>query len=176
MNTALKLSQAFEKPSQTEFQEIIEHVSSHHVSQNMHLRDTKQLNKKRMLRFLHMVKLISPNTIAGHVSGPDNLEMDYEITYANGKCQYTVKDYDGSEKELIRISQSLKKWLLNRVGSEKETSDPFANYKEGEFYLKRSKSGMDVSHPNIKAALAQKAFSKNFAMKVQPWGFQVIHP
>lgn len=87
-----------------------------------------------------------------------------------------IKDYDGSEKDLIRISKSLKKWLLKRVDSEKEITDPFANYKEGEFYLKRCLGGMDISHPNIKAGLAQKAFSKNFAQKVQPWGFQVIHP
>lgn len=177
MSIAIKLIQVFEKPSKTEFEEIVSHVSSHHFCQNMHLRDTRQVKGKRTLRFLHMVKMVGPKIVGGHISGPLDLELDYEMSFANGICQYTIKAYSGPEKDLIRISKALKKWLLRRVSIEQEISeDPKVRYTKGEFYLRRSQIGMGISHQNIQAGLKKKAFSSNFAKKVGPWGFEVLHP
>lgn len=170
---ALKL---FELPTVDEFDDLISHLDTHHFCKNMHLREARQKNKKRVLRFLHMVKKLGQDKVTGLLNGPENLELEYELYKKNGKINFFITAYDGDPVVLKRTLKKLKKRLFDRVEMEKDDGENYANYTEGEFYLRRRVDGMPITHPNIQNALSLRVIKKNFASKIGDWGFELLNP
>ncbi len=173
----LKLLEEFESPSLADFDALISHLSTHHANQNMHLRKARTKNGERILGHLHMVKYASKTKLAGHISGPDDLEMVYEIYKQNGRVSLFISEYDGDSRELKRVIKKLSQRLLERVEQEGNASeDHYSNYKSGNFYLRRNKDGMDYNHSKIQKALRLGVISDQFAKKIKTWGFELINP
>jgi len=173
----LKILEQFQEPEIEDFDGFIDHLETHHVNKNMHLRKARQKNKQRVLGHLHMAKFESKSKSLGYIVGPDNLECIYELYKENGNVKLFIREYDGDTKELKRVIKNLTKRLFGRASQESNASDDhYSNYKEGEFYLRRNKEGMAYSHPNIQNALRQGVITENFARKIKKWGFELINP
>ena len=62
-----------------EFDDLFNHINTHKpIYKNMHLREAKIKNKKRCLRYLHMIRVQSKSVLEGAISGPD-IEVNYEL-------------------------------------------------------------------------------------------------
>ncbi|WP_408095529.1 hypothetical protein ACJVC5_10855 [Peredibacter sp. HCB2-198] len=164
-------------PSSSDFQDLLTHLEVHHPNQNMHLRDIQYKNKKRTLRFLHMTKLTSNNKIEGHIAGPNNLTLHYELELNAGNVLFHVHSHTGNYKDLYRIAKNLNKWLIKRMRSEQVIRQKIrVKYSKNEFYLRRSTPGMPITHRNIQNGLAQMVFTQIFANTVGRWGFEILNP
>lgn len=163
----------------TDFDTIYHHMASHNPRYaNMHLREARQRAGKRVLRYLHAMR-IAPGKrrkIEGALSGP-GLFCHYEIIETQGRTQLNVMHERGSTKELDRLQRRFLKEILARVASEQGAPNRyFPKYTSGQFYLRRRKPGSDLSSRSCTSALSAKELDARFLSKLKVWDLELLYP
>lgn len=162
--------------SEDEWEEIYGHISNFKAPRytNMHLRQAHIVNKKRTLRYLHIMKKAKDGEIQGMISGPKDLFVHYKITMEKSRrINFQTINYSGEEKDLNRVSNKLKSEIIRRIQEEIKNKDnnnhpsPLA----GEFYLKRWNPGSSADSDKCVKALSEKILSKQFVGALFSWKF-----
>jgi len=171
------MSLALVQISPADFHTIYGHLTNHKPPySNMHLREVRQQNKQRQLRYLHAMHAApSRAEIEGMLSGP-GVFFHYKMNLARGQTQLQVLQQQCAQKEATRIQQRFLPEILKRIAVERAGTKPFPRLITGQFYLRRRRPGMAASHANCQAAVAKKVLDPRFVAQLHDWDFELRHP
>jgi hypothetical protein len=163
------------KISTATFDRVCDHLFTYRREYgNMHLRDTRIVNGKRTMRYLHMIRAASRDLIEGIVSG-SKIFCKYQIQrLANGSIQVNVLSELGDEAEIERFAKRFLKDILDRVALEQEDQRWFPKRSPGEFYLRRGMPGTPISHRTSQLALKNRVLHRPFLELVAAWKFELF--
>jgi hypothetical protein len=143
-----------------------------HKYKNLHTRKTKQVNKIKVLKHLHGIKLSSTNIISGYYCGlltkSKLAEIEYEIDH---KGTVLVKFVKGLTKtEALEYIDGERKNLMAKI--EQKPSNFFPKYKKNNFYLKRSANNTLTASAN--KAVSNEVLSNKFVNTMAKWNLSII--
>jgi hypothetical protein len=163
----------------SDFNVVYQHISSYAPTDtkygNMHLRQTRQQDKTKVLRYLHAMR-VRPNSekaIEGMICGP-GLLWAYELLPGRTAARLVVSIDESTVKESERIERQFLKEIRDRVAEEQGSEHPSPSLTRGHFYLRRRRPPMSVTHPTCKKAIDSKIFDLRFLSRILPWGFRLI--
>lgn len=161
----------------TDFEDIYHHINNHKPKyKNMHLREACQVNKQRVLRYLHIMKSKPGNEIHGMISGP-NIFCHYVIKKNNaGRVQINIHSETGTSKEIKRMAKNFVKEILSRVEFERGGSLHYPKRKQRQFYLIRNDPGTKATHKSCLVALNSGTLDASFLNQLSSWKFRLLYP
>lgn len=159
------------------FQEIRDHLVSHYPNyRNMHLREARYRNKKRVLHYLHA--LHAPRSgldVEGMISGPD-VFWHYQMSMASRtEVHLRVLSRRSSAPSDARIYRHFLPEIVERIQQEKAGSQHHPKLTPGQFYLRRG-PGMSAAHPNCRAAVASGELDQRFVSQLHAWDLWLLRP
>jgi hypothetical protein len=156
------------------YNHLVHHMPAH---RNMHMRQMRSKNKKRVIRYLHAMRAQkgSSGVIDGMISGPE-VFWRYQINRGLRRPQITVFDEDAPPKERDRILRQFLKEILHRVYDEQSGPPVRTTRLAGQYYLRRKNPGMDSSHRNCISAVNAGVLSQTFVSQLESWNFELLHP
>jgi hypothetical protein len=164
----------------TDFQDINDHLRTYMPRyQNMHLRQARQRNKRRVLRYLHAMYAPNAQQIDGMISGP-GVYWSYNLFAAAGRTRIRVLANQASPADERRMERSFLQEVLRRVQEEQnfaQSPQRFAPRRlPGEFYLRRAQPGMSATHAHCVAATSSGALDPRFVSQLRGWNLELLHP
>lgn len=162
----------------SEFHQIQGHLATHKPPyRTMHLRETRQRNRKRVLRYLHAMHtpVVSPNTVEGMISGP-GVFWHYQLVGSRTRTQLNVLVEQGPADQLARIGDRFLPEILDRIAEEQAAAHPYPRYLAGQFYLRRKRGGAPLTHPACQHALKQGALDLRFVGRLAAWDLELLWP
>ena len=160
----------------SDFDWIFEHLTTNKPRhRNMHMRETRQQNRKEVLRYLHAMYALksSVRRIEGMISGP-RVFAHYSITRRSAQyAQINDLDTSGDPKEFARLHKQFVKEILDRVKQEKSNKQFASNGLPGRYYLRRQVGGMLASDPICRQAVSSK--EQAFVDQLQPWDLRLVY-
>lgn len=144
---------------------------NNHKYQNLHTRHTKQVNKQRVMKHLHGMKLINKNLIAGYFCGPIKNSSISEIRYElDDKANITVTLNRGlNKREALEYLEKEFKRIESRTDDTDVTWSP--KYLKDNFYLRRSNSTIVTTAG--RKAVARNILTDNFVKTMASWNLRV---
>lgn len=164
--------------SPPEFHQIQGHLAAHKPPyRTMHLREIRQRNRQRVLRYLHAMHtpLASPNTVEGMISGP-GVFWHYQLVASRTRTQLNVLFEQGPADDLARIGDRFLPEILNRIAEEQAAAHPYPRYLAGQFYLRRKRGGVAATHPACRQALTQGVLDRRFVGRLSAWDLELLCP
>lgn len=160
-----------------DFHDVLAHLVSHMPShRNMHLRQVRQQNGRRVLRYLHAMHVAPGSSeIEGMISGPQMM-WRYKMLVLNRVPQIQVLVQRSSQRDAARIQRRFLPEILARIAQEQSAPAHYARRLAGQFYLRRSIRGMHHSHRNCVAAVASGSLDPAFVAELQSWRLALLHP
>jgi hypothetical protein len=144
---------------------------------NMHMREACQRNGVRDLRYLHA--MYAPETvpaqILGMISGP-GVFWQYRITLGRRGTHVAVPIQRANPSDRARILRRFVTEINNRIQDEESGEIHFPKRSSGQYYLRRSKPGMDANHPNCIAAVQDGVLDARFVAQLSSWNLELLHP
>ena len=130
----------------------------------MHLREARQRNGQRALRYLHAT-YAHQNDIEGMISGA-GVFWHYRLGLVGGRTQIQVFSRVGSPSDEARILSRFLPELLERMREEQSRSQQqhFSNYLHGQFYLRRAFRGCQ-RRTSTASALSQPEHSTDASLR-----------
>ena len=172
------MSQLTKELELTKFDNLFNHIRTYKANyQNMHLREVCQRNKKRCLRYLHIVhvKKDKVNVLEGVVSGRE-INVHYEIRRGLNRVSIRFLSLSGVDKEKVRFQERFVEELLNRMNYEKNNIEHhYPKREKKQFYIKRGIPGTLFNHKKCQRALDLGELSDLFLRKLHLWKFQLIY-
>ena len=166
------MSLALVQVSTTDFQQLYSHLATHTAHRNMHLRQ----RAGRKLRYLHALYANASPEVEGMISGP-GLFWHYKLTLtAAGQTQLSVLAHQSSPRAAARIQRRFLPEIVARMHQEQQPQKHFPRYLKGQFYLRRSASGMVASHAKCQMAVSNGVLDQRFVSQLQPWRFELLNP
>jgi hypothetical protein len=166
--------------SEPEFQEVCHHLTTHRPHyRNMHLRDFRQRNRQRGLRYLHAMRAVEiehSTGIEGMISGPDGLLVHYRIQLRNSGPRIQVFREDGPQAEIDRIGARFLPQIMKRIQEERAGNEHNPKRLKGQFYLRRCRPGMRPDHRTCVAAVAARVLDPWFVGQLGAWNFELLWP
>lgn len=170
------MSLALVQVSVTDFNTIYSHIALQKHS-NMHLREARQKNKKRVLRYLHaMYAGTGRPEIDGVISGPGVFWHYKLLLTAAGQTRIRVLVQRGTAKDAARIQRTFLQEILARVAFEQTGKVHYPKRLSGQLYLRRNLSGTAASHAKCLSAVAAGELDPAFVAQLQPWNFELLRP
>lgn len=159
--------------SAIQFRPLLKYLTDHKYN-NLHTRKPKQLNKKRVLKHLHGMKLRDKSTISGYFCGQLKknstavLEIEYEIDITG---TVLIKARKGlTELQALQYIDDEINAVMKRV------NDPISNhapkYKKNNFYLRRRKETNLT--PAASKAITNGELTSKFVNTMATWNLSVI--
>ncbi len=150
---------------------LLEFLKSHKY-QNLHTRKTKQVNKEKVLKHLHGVKLTNTNIISGYFCGlltnSKLSEIEYEI---DNKGTVLVKSSIGITKpEALKYIDSERNTIMKRIDQKPNNWSP--KYLKNNFYLRRF--GKKTPTPAADKAVSNGILSNKFVITMAEWNLSII--
>ena len=164
-------------PSLT-FAQLLGHLLSKPLYRNMHMREPRQRNGKRELRYLHAMhaSVERPEEIDGMISGPD-VYWHYKLKKTSSGVQPNVLHERGSAKDIARMGERFLREIVARMRQEQAgTQDGFPRRKAGQFYLRRRAPGMSSTHPSCSRATGAGVLDRRFVSMLEVWNFELLCP
>lgn len=159
----------------TDFDAIYSHLISHNPRyRNMHMREARYRQKKRVLRHFHAMYAHPgvPARIEGMFSGPD-VFLHYELVKNRSRTQMNVFEEKALPADLDRIESKFLTWILDRVRMEQAGMNFTPDRIRGQLYLERNHPGSSVNHPECKRAVADATLAPRFVAQLAPWGLRL---
>ncbi|HEY4013453.1 MAG TPA: hypothetical protein VGM06_08950 [Polyangiaceae bacterium] len=172
------MSLALVQISTADFQLIYDHMTQHaraRKHQNMHMRQTRTKNKRRILHYLHAMHVAGLNLIEGTISGP-GVYWHYTLRAGKAQTHLTVSAHVSPPNEDRRIQRQFLKEIMDRIGDEQAGRKGFPRYATGQFYLRRRSPGTPATHPNCQVAIANGVLDQRFVSRLYGWNFELLHP
>jgi hypothetical protein len=158
----------------SEFNQIFHHLTTHTKYRNMHLREARQHNKRRVLRYLHAMYPTRSGVIDGMISGP-GVFWQYTLSVVRGQTQINVLAHNCSLKDSARIQTRFLPEIMRRMAQEQTKQSGFPKLTPGQFYLRRHLPGMHHGHANCQAAVQSGALDQRFVSALQGWNLSLLH-
>jgi len=139
---------------------------------NLHTRKNKQVNKKKVLKHLHGIKLIDNNTITGYFCGflinSKLAEFEYEIErtgtvlvkYKKGITKPQALEYLDKERKNV-----MEKIILSPING-------YPKYLKNNFYLRRYNKS--ILKPAANKAVSDGVLSTRFVETMAQWNLSII--
>lgn len=150
---------------------LFEHlITNEH--KNLHTRKNRQEHKRKVLNYLHGMKLKSKMLIGGYYCGSDknkgHFEIEYEIDPTGSVQVMRAKRF--TKSEALKYINSDKKNILKRIAQIPGVYA--ANYLKNNFYLRRN--GKAKITPAAKRAVKAGILTNEFVTKMAKWKLNVI--
>jgi hypothetical protein len=173
-----KMSLALATIDLSDFDFIYNHLLSHKPPyRNMHLRQTRQQNGRRLLRYLHTLHAnrSAHDEIEGMMSGPE-VFWHYRLRRGTRSVQLTLISENATPRELARIPERFLPEIRARIMQERAGGDHHPKRLRGQLYLRRRNPGMPSTHHNCVRAVEDDALDQAFVDQLLPWRFELVAP
>ncbi len=149
---------------------------------NMHLRRTSQRKDPKTgktttrMRCLYILHAHAEGYVEGRVSGPQ-ISAHFSIVPRGDRAFLRFNRLTGAAKEQEWLARGLISRLTSRMEEERRAREAhYSNYLSGEFYVRRSATGMPRTHPKCRKAVALKMLDEAFVSQLELWQFELVHP
>jgi hypothetical protein len=161
--------------SLSDFQQLHDHLMTHNPRcRNMHLRDFRTEDRRRVMRHLHAVYATSANVISGMISGP-GVFCHYDLVLVRGQPQWRVPVEECSQPDADRSAGRCLREVVSRMRDERTSDlDHPVNRSEGQLYLQRRHGGMSPDHEYCVDAIEREALDGRFVAQLAPWNLALI--
>lgn len=142
---------------------------------NMHLREARYSQKKRVLRYLHAIHAArdAAYKVEGVISGPD-VFWQYELLRYKSRTQLNLIAEDAPPDALDRIERTFLPEILQRIREEQRREKFNPKRLSGQYYLIRDRDGSLPSHPDCKRAVAEGVLDEEFVEQLAPWALRLF--
>lgn len=155
----------------TDFDAIYSHLVSHNPKyRNMHMREARYRQKKRVLRHFHAMYAHPgvPARIEGMFSGPD-VFLHYELVRNRTRTQLNVFAEKAPPADLDRIENKFLSWIWDRVRMEQGGMNFAPDRIRGQLYLERHSPGSRTTDQCCTEAVADATLDHRFVAQLGPW-------
>ena len=172
------MSLALVTVSSDDFDVVYDHLTIHKAAyRNMHMREPRQRNNQRELRYLHAMHAAdgASKKIDGMISGP-GVFWHYQLVRTARRTQVNVIAENASAAAQERILRRFLREILYRINEEQNTASHPVTRLPGQYYLKRRIPGMLPNHPNCISAVNSGVLATQFVSRLASWNFELLHP
>jgi hypothetical protein len=160
----------------TEFEVLLNHLVFYAPPYRcMHLREARQRNSRRQLRYLHTLYATTLGEVEGMISGPD-IFCHYRLRLVGSRTQVNLLAERGTPFELDRIARRYVIEVSRRIAAEQSDETHYPTRLPGQFYLRRRLPGMADSHANCLRAVAERVLDQQFVSQLAFWGLELLCP
>lgn len=161
-----------------QFEEIHNHLDTHTLPggtyRNMHMRESRQRAKKRVLSYFHiMFAPTGERRIEGRISGPD-VFCEYQITQLRTGRVLVVAEEEGDERLRERIATNFLKQIFGKITEDRQRNQFSPGRIPGQLYLKRLMGGIDAMRPVCRDAIDQNILDEDFVEVLAPWNLNLF--